>query len=136
MLTCDACSTNGSTSWERRSSLTCCHCCGAPSAPSLPPNVRPLQNELRAAREMLIVSPPRRWTWSWQLRPWQPSIFFWVDFMTEAGERTELQARLLRWRLMLGEASADELDISLSREQQKMDGALAALYDSAEEDSA
>jgi Mg-chelatase subunit ChlD len=37
---------------------------------------------------------------------------------------------------MLGDASADELDISLSREEQKMDGALAALYDSAEQDSA
>ena len=56
--------------------------------------------------------------------------------MAEAGERTELQARLLRWRLLLGDASADELDISLSREQQKMDGALAALYDSTEEESA
>jgi Mg-chelatase subunit ChlD len=56
--------------------------------------------------------------------------------MTETRERTEPQARLLRWRLMLGDASADELDISLSREEQKMDGALAALYDSAEQDSA
>jgi Mg-chelatase subunit ChlD len=37
---------------------------------------------------------------------------------------------------MLGDASAEELDISLSREEQKMDGALAALYDSAEQDSA
>ncbi len=54
--------------------------------------------------------------------------------MTETRERTELQTRLLRWRLMLGEASADELDTSLSREEQKMDGALAALYDAAEED--
>ena len=49
-------------------------------------------------------------------------------------ERTELQTRLLRWRLMLGEASAPELDTALSREEQKMDGALAALYDSAEQD--
>jgi Mg-chelatase subunit ChlD len=56
--------------------------------------------------------------------------------MPESGGRTELQTRQLRWRLMLGEASADELDISLGREEQKMDGALAALYDSAEEDSA
>ena len=59
-----------------------------------------------------------------------------MELVTESGERTELQARLLRWRLMLGDASADELDISLSRDEQKMDGALAALYDSAEEDSA
>ena len=49
-------------------------------------------------------------------------------------ERTELQTRLMRWRLMLGEASAPELDTALSREEQKMDGALAALYDSAEQD--
>jgi Mg-chelatase subunit ChlD len=56
--------------------------------------------------------------------------------MPESGGRTELQTRQLRWRLMLGEASADELDISLGRKEQKMDGALAALYDSAEEDSA
>src|SRR5512132_1065519 len=136
MLTCDACSTNGSASLRRRSSLTCCRYCGAPSAPSLPPNVRPLQNELRVAQGVLIVSSPRTWIWSWQLRPWQPSISFWVDVMTEAGERTDVEARLLRWRLMLGDASADELEISLSREQQKMDGALAALYDSAEEESA
>ena len=55
--------------------------------------------------------------------------------MAEPG-RTELQTRLLRWRLMLGEASAAELDTALSREEQKMDGALAALYDSAEQDGA
>ena len=54
--------------------------------------------------------------------------------MTEAPGRTERQTRLLRWRLLLGEASADELDTSLSREEQKMDAALAALYDAAEED--
>ena len=41
--------------------------------------------------------------------------------------RTERQTRLLRWRLLLGEASAEELDTSLSREEQRMDAALAAL---------
>ena len=55
--------------------------------------------------------------------------------MAEPG-RTELQTRLLRWRLVLGEASAAELDTALSRDEQKMDGALAALYDSAEQDGA
>ncbi|MCE3275782.1 MAG: Uncharacterized protein yehP [Propionibacteriaceae bacterium] len=55
--------------------------------------------------------------------------------MTETG-RNELQTRLRRWRLMLGEASAAELDTDLSRAEQRMDGALAALYDSTEQDSA
>jgi Mg-chelatase subunit ChlD len=54
--------------------------------------------------------------------------------MTEASERTDHQARLLRWRLLLGEASAEELGTSLSREEQRMDAALGALYDAAEED--
>ena len=54
--------------------------------------------------------------------------------MTEPATRTEDQTRLLRWRLLLGEASAEELDTSLSREQQRMDAALASLYDAAEED--
>ena len=54
--------------------------------------------------------------------------------MAEASGRTERPTRLLRWRLLLGEASAEELDTSLSREEQQMDAALAALYDAAEED--
>src|SRR4029450_8789978 len=136
MLSCDTCSTNGSASWRKRSSLTCCRCCGAPSARSLPPNVGPSQNGLRLVRRALIANLPGSLTWSWRPRPWQRSISFWAGVMPESGGRTELQTRQLRWRLMLGEASADELDISLGREEQKMDGALAALYDSAEEDSA
>jgi len=54
--------------------------------------------------------------------------------MTEPAKRSERQAGLLRWRLLLGEASAEELDSSLSREEQKMDAALAALYDADDED--
>ena len=54
--------------------------------------------------------------------------------MTEVFVRTDQRARLLRWRLLLGEASAEQLDTSLSREEQRMDAALAALYDAAEED--
>ena len=54
--------------------------------------------------------------------------------MTEVAGRTDRPSRLLRWRLLLGEASAEELDTSLSREEQKMDAALAALYDAAEDD--
>jgi hypothetical protein len=41
----------------------------------------------------------------------------------------------LRWRLLLGESSAEQLETSLSREEQRMDAALAALYDAAEEDA-
>jgi len=40
----------------------------------------------------------------------------------------------LRWRLLLGETAADELDAPLSQEEQKMDAALAALYDAGDED--
>ena len=54
--------------------------------------------------------------------------------MTDRSLRTEREARLLRWRLLLGEASAEELGTSLSREEQRMDAALGALYDAAEED--
>ena len=54
--------------------------------------------------------------------------------MAEPARRSERQGRLLRWRLLLGDASADELDSSLSREEQKMDAALAALYDADDED--
>ena len=39
-----------------------------------------------------------------------------------------------RWRMLLGEASADELATSLSREEQRMDAALGALYDAEEEE--
>jgi VWA domain containing CoxE-like protein len=55
--------------------------------------------------------------------------------MSDTSGGMDRQARLLRWRLLLGEASAEELDTSLSREEQRMDAALAALYDAAEEDS-
>jgi VWA domain containing CoxE-like protein len=55
--------------------------------------------------------------------------------MSDTSGGMDHQARLLRWRLLLGEASAEELDTSLSREEQRMDAALAALYDAAEEDS-
>ncbi|HJV13106.1 MAG TPA: VWA domain-containing protein [Propionibacteriaceae bacterium] len=54
--------------------------------------------------------------------------------MSDTSGGMDRQARLLRWRLLLGEASAEELDTSLSREEQRMDAALAALYDAAEED--
>jgi Mg-chelatase subunit ChlD len=54
--------------------------------------------------------------------------------MTEFFVRTDQRARLLRWRLLLGEAPTEELDTSLSREEQRMDAALAALYDAAEEE--
>ena len=39
-----------------------------------------------------------------------------------------------RWRMLLGEASADELAASLSREEQQMDAALGALYDADDEE--
>jgi Mg-chelatase subunit ChlD len=39
-----------------------------------------------------------------------------------------------RWRMLLGEASADELAASLSREEQQMDAALGELYDADEEE--
>jgi VWA domain containing CoxE-like protein len=54
--------------------------------------------------------------------------------MTDGSGPTEREARLMRWRLLLGEASAEELGTSLSREEQRMDAALGALYDAAEED--
>jgi hypothetical protein len=54
--------------------------------------------------------------------------------MTEVSRQPERQVRPLRWRLLLGEAAADELDAPLSREEQKMDAALAALYDAGDED--
>jgi Mg-chelatase subunit ChlD len=41
---------------------------------------------------------------------------------------------MLRWRMLLGEASAEELNTSLDREDQEMDAALGALYDAVEED--
>ncbi len=47
---------------------------------------------------------------------------------------TERQARMRRWRMLLGEASADELAASLSREEQQMDAALGALYDADDEE--
>jgi Mg-chelatase subunit ChlD len=56
--------------------------------------------------------------------------------MAESSGRSDQQTRLLRWRLLLGDASAAELDASLSTSEQQMDGALAALYDSGEEDGA
>jgi Mg-chelatase subunit ChlD len=55
--------------------------------------------------------------------------------MTDASKRTEHQTRMVRWRMLLGEASAEDLDTSLTREEQKMDAALAALYDAAAEDA-
>jgi Mg-chelatase subunit ChlD len=54
--------------------------------------------------------------------------------MTEAPGRSERETRLRRWRLLLGEASAAELNTTLSREEQKMDAALAALYEAANEE--
>jgi hypothetical protein len=54
--------------------------------------------------------------------------------MTEVSGRTEREAQLLRWRMLLGEASAEELDAPLSRDEQRMDAALGALYDAPEED--
>jgi Mg-chelatase subunit ChlD len=46
----------------------------------------------------------------------------------------ERQARMRRWRMLLGEASGDELATSLSREEQQMDAALGALYDADDEE--
>ena len=54
--------------------------------------------------------------------------------MIDSSAPTERETRLLRWRLLLGEASAEELGTSLSREEQRMDAALGALYDAAGED--
>ncbi|HEU4907944.1 MAG TPA: hypothetical protein VFT17_03695, partial [Propionibacteriaceae bacterium] len=54
--------------------------------------------------------------------------------MSDGSGPAEREARLLRWRLLLGEASAEELGASLSREEQRMDAALGALYDGAEGD--
>jgi hypothetical protein len=54
--------------------------------------------------------------------------------MAEVSGRTEREAQLLRWRMLLGEASAEELNASLSRDEQRMDAALGALYDAPEED--
>ena len=48
---------------------------------------------------------------------------------------TERQARMRRWRMLLGEASANELAASLSREEQQMDAALGALYDADDEEA-
>jgi hypothetical protein len=56
--------------------------------------------------------------------------------MSDVSGRTERDARLLRWRMLLGEASGEVLDTSLSREEQRMDAALGALYDAPEENSA
>jgi len=56
--------------------------------------------------------------------------------MSDISGRTERDARLLRWRMLLGEASGEVLDTSLSREEQRMDAALGALYDAPEENSA
>jgi Mg-chelatase subunit ChlD len=55
--------------------------------------------------------------------------------MTEASKRTEHQTRMVRWRMLLGEASAEDLDTSLTREEQKMDAALGALYDATAEEA-
>ena len=55
--------------------------------------------------------------------------------MTDASQRSEHQTRMVRWRMLLGEASAKDLDTSLTREEQKMDAALAALYDAAAEEA-
>src|SRR5215203_3392211 len=135
MPSCADCWMNGSTSWTRCSSSTCCRYCAGPSALLLRRNVKLLQNESRSARRIVIVSLPKRLISNWRCRLWLPSISYWVSVMTETG-RNELQTRLWRWRLMLGEASAAELDTDLSREEQRMDGALSALYDSTEQDSA
>jgi Mg-chelatase subunit ChlD len=42
---------------------------------------------------------------------------------------------MVRWRMLLGEASAEDLDTSLTREEQKMDAALGALYDATAEEA-
>jgi hypothetical protein len=55
---------------------------------------------------------------SWPPPRWLPSISFWAGVMTEASGM-ERQARTKRWRMLLGEASADELATSLSREEQR-----------------
>jgi Mg-chelatase subunit ChlD len=55
--------------------------------------------------------------------------------MTDASKRTEHQTRMVRWRMLLGEASAEDLDTSLTREEQKMDAALEALYDATAEEA-
>ena len=55
--------------------------------------------------------------------------------MTDASKRTEHQTRMVRWRMLLGEASAEDLDTSLTREEQKMDAALGALYDATAEEA-
>src|SRR4029453_14163601 len=54
--------------------------------------------------------------------------------MIDGSGPAERDTRLVRWRLLLGEASAEELGTSLSREEQRMDAALGALYDAAEGD--
>src|SRR4030095_503155 len=54
--------------------------------------------------------------------------------MIDGSGPAERDTRLLRWRLLLGEASAEELGTSLSGEAQRMDAALGALYDAAGED--
>jgi Mg-chelatase subunit ChlD len=54
--------------------------------------------------------------------------------MIDGSGPAERDTRLVRWRLLLGEASAEELGTSLSREEQRMDAAVGALYDAAEED--
>src|SRR4029453_17156857 len=134
MLSCGASWTTGCASSTRPNSSTCCRCCGGHSAPSLPPNVKPLRNGSQLVPTISIDSVRKRLTWSSRPLHSRPSISFLAGVMTEAGGGTDRQTRLLRWRLLLGEASAEELNTSLSREEQKMDAALGALYDAAEEE--
>src|SRR4030095_1880491 len=134
MRSCVASWTAGYASWTRTNSSTCCRCYDGHSAPSLPPNVKRSRNGLQLVPPISIDSAQKTLTWSWRALHSRPSISFLAGVMTEAGEGTERQTRLLRWRLLLGEASAEELNTSLSRQEQKMDAALGALYDAAEEE--
>src|SRR4029453_10025574 len=134
MRSCGASWTTGYANSTRPNSSTCCRCYGGHSAPLLPPNVKPSRNGSQLVPTILIDRVRRSLTWSSPPRHSRPSISFLAGIMTEAREETDRQTRLLRWRLLLGEASAEELNTSLSREEQKMDAALGALYDAAEEE--
>src|SRR6476660_1481871 len=112
-------STTGYASWTTPSSSTRCRCYGGPSARLPLLNVRPSPNGSPAAPRVPIGRVTRGSTSNWQQLRWLPSISFWASEMGEA-LATERRARMRRWRMLLGEASADELAASLSREEQQM----------------
>src|SRR6185437_11228572 len=134
MLSYAGYSTTGCASSMTPSSSIRCRCYAGHSAPLPLVNVRPSPNGSPAAPRVPIGRVTRSSTSNWQQPRWLPSISFWASVMVEPSV-TERQARMRRWRMLLGEASADELAASLSREEQQMDAALGALYDADDEEA-